>query len=222
MGSQSVTDFSAAKKKRIRELIKDYSPESPRAGEQASQIGAAAAAAGTSGKGPRNEFWQALSSPSVETALGLIMSLADELNEDPERVYEKFRIGDEIQKPVPYVSVALSRVLWDILSKTQTETESAFAAKDAIPKTIIDVISRAFPREEEPVEIDRQKFVQAFKKVPREKIVTDFLRNAASALIDQVLDASRGRLSPDQLREVKQSVREHFVPKFIEQLMRGK
>jgi hypothetical protein len=219
MGSQSVTDFSLAKKKRIRELLKDYSPESPRAGEQASQIGATAA--GTLGKGPANEFLQALSSPSVERALGLLMSLADELKENPQRAYQELGVGNEIQQPAGIVSAFLMRALSDILSKSQAETESAFAAKDAIPKTIIDVISRAFPREEEPVEVSRRKFAEAFKKVPREEIVTAFLQNAASALINQVLDATRGRLPPDRIAEVKRSVRERFIPAFIEQLMKG-
>lgn len=220
MGSQSVTNFPALKKQRMRALLKDYSPESPRAVEQANEIGAMAV--GTLGKGPaRNEFAQALSSRSVETALGLIMALARELKQNPQRVYEESGVGDKTQ-PTVSISAFLTRALSGMLSETQAETESAFAARDAIPKTLIDVVSRAFPREREPVEVDRKKFAEAFQKVQSKEIANVFFQNVAGALINQVLDATRGSLPPARIAELKQRIREQYVPELIEEIMKAK
>jgi hypothetical protein len=218
VGSQSVTDFSKAKKDRIRDLIKEYSPETAKGKGMAAEIGAAAV--GTLAKGPTNEFLQAISSPSVETALGLIITLADRLREDPSGLYEE--IGVTAPEPLGFVSAFLTRAHTDRLSANQAETESAFAAKDAIPKTIIDVVSRAFPHEKEPVEINRKKFAQAFQKVEQKEIVKAFMRNVAAGLIDQVLDATRGRFSPGVMAELKRRIREDYVPEFVEQLMQRK
>jgi len=220
MGSQSVTDFSKAKKERIRDLIKDYSPDSPAAGSQASMIGAAAV--GALGEGPTNKFLQALSSPSVGKALGLIMTFTDELKKDPQRLYQGMGVDDRVREPLGFVSAFLTKAHTDSISASQAETESAFAAKDAISKTIIDVVSRAFPREKEPIEISRKRFAKAFEKVKEREIATAFMRNVAAALIDQVLDASRGRFSPAAMAEIKRRIRERYVPEFVDRLMKGK
>jgi hypothetical protein len=214
MGSQSVTDFSKAKKDRIRDLIKDYSPKGPQGKSKAAEIGAAAV--GTLAKGPTNEFLQALSSPSVEAALGLVMTLADRLKENPSGLYEELDVSSP--EPLGFVSAFLTKALMDRLSANQAETESAFAARDAIPKTIIDVVSRAFPRESEPVEINRKKFAQAFQRAEQKEIVKAFMQNVAAGLIDQVLDATRGRFSPNVMAALKQRIRDDFVPEFIEEL----
>jgi hypothetical protein len=222
MGSQSVTDFSAARKKRVRQMIGSYSPHSSSAEKQVLDIGAAAV--GTLGKGEANAFFQAMSSRSVETGIGLILSLADELKsaKNLQHAYEKYKVGPEVRQPFGIVSAFLTKELSDRLSTIQGETESAFAAKDAIPKTIVDVISSVFPRKREPAEVDLEEFAAAFKKVNRKEIATAFLRNAASALINLVLDATRGRLPPARVAELKQRIRDRFVPEFMERLMRSK
>lgn len=219
MGSQSVTNFSAAKKKRIRELVKDYSPGGPGAAEQASLIGEAAA--GSLGKGPSNEFLQALTSPSVETALGLLVTLADELKRDPAGAYEQLGLGADVRKPVESVGAALIKTHLDRFARTQAETDSTFAARDALMKTVIDVVADAFPREKEPAGVDGRRFAEAFRRVPQERLVTTFLQNAAGALIGRVLDATRGRLPPERMDEIKRRVREQFVPEYVERLLRG-
>lgn len=225
MGSQSVTDFSAAKKKRIRGLLKAYSPDSPEAETQAREIGAVAM--GALGTVPANEFLQALSSRSVETGIGLITLLAEQLKRDPQKVYKDLQeaskkatgVASKMRQPVGIISASLTRALSNLLSSSQAETESAFAAKDAISKTIIDVVSAAFPREKEPAEIDRRKFTEAFRSVTREQIVTAFMQNVASSLINLVLDATRGTLPPGEVADLKQRIRERFVPDFTKRLM---
>jgi len=248
MGSQSVTNFSEVRMKRIRSLVKDYSPKNSGAKTQAREIGAAAVGTlgtssakvtapattrrGRSGQGggagggaalrPGNEFLQALSSPSVRDALGLITAFTDQLKKarDPKTIYEKYGIGAEIQRPLGRISAVLTKAHSDSLSSTQAETDSAFAAKGAIAKTMIDVVSRAFPKTE-AIDIDREHLLEAFKHTRREELVTAFMENVAGALIDLVLDATRGKQSPALTAELKQKVREEFVPEFIEQLKRG-
>jgi hypothetical protein len=247
MGSQSVTNFSAVRMKRIRQLVKDYSPGSRKADQQAIEIGAAAVgtlsgaagrtppAKGKEGTGagvsgvvatgpPANEFLQALSSRSVENAIDLMMSFADEMRKarNVQEVYEKYGVETEKQQPFGAVSAFLTKAHSDRLSSTQEDTESAFAARDAIPKTIINVISSAFPREQEPVEVDRRKFADAFRKVESKEIITTLMENVTAALINLVLDATRGSLSTEKAAEIKRNVREHFVPKFVQRLKEGK
>ncbi|HEY0319523.1 MAG TPA: hypothetical protein VGC66_00980 [Pyrinomonadaceae bacterium] len=222
MGSQSVTNFSDAKQKRIRELIKDYTPDSSEAEKQAQARAIGEAAVGALGKGPANEFLQALNSSSVDTALGLILYLARELKEDPQQVYKKYGIEPQTQQPFESVRDILRHAYTNMLSKPQKQTNATFAVMDAIPKTIMDVVKREFPKEEEPDKVDRKKFIKAFKKVGREEVITTFMENVASALIGFVLDATRGSLPPHRAAELKQSIRRRFVPEFIERIKRGK
>src|SRR6266404_4115348 len=142
MGSQSVTNFSDVRMKRIQSLVKDYSPKSPKAETHVSEIGAAAITLGTSstkipakqrakkGKGgegagstiasrPANEFLQALSSRSVETAIGLILYLADELKKHPTQAYEEYDVG---AKPLGSLSNVLASTFEGMLSKSQEKT----------------------------------------------------------------------------------------------------
>lgn len=251
MGSQSVTNFSSLKMKRIRDLVKDYSPSSPKATEQVAAI--ATAAVGTLGTSPsskvsipqarkkatggvggagtstavglplKNEFFQALSSRSVETAIGEVFSLVNNLKaaRDPRKVFEKYGVSPDTRQPLIKIIAALTEDLSDRLSATQAETDSAFAAKDAISKTLIDVLSRAFPQKE-AIEIDQAGFVEAFKRVRRDDVATIFMENVANALISLVLDATRGSLPPAHVDEVKKRIRERFVPEFIAQIKKGK
>lgn len=218
MGSQSVTDFSAAKKKRIQRLIRSYSPSSSKVGKQVLDIGTAAV--GTLGTGTANEFLQAMSSSSAVTALRLILSLWKELKEaaDSQKVLREYGVGPEIRQPFSAVSASLTTRLSDQLSASQEETESTFAAKDAIPKTIADVVSTAFHRKRKHVEVDREKFVEAFRRTTPDKIATAFYENVVSALVNLVLDASRGRVPPGRIAELKQRIRKRFVPKFVQDI----
>lgn len=247
MGSQSVTNFSVVKMNRIRDLVKDYTPRSSGAGAQAAEIGAAAVGTlrstslkvpispakqkSPAGKGagppgarkattpPTSEFDNALKSRSVEVGLSLILTMVEQLKKDPESVFEESGAARGLP-PVVGICVFLKKAHSGILTKAQIQTESAFAANEAISKTIIDVVSRAFPREKEVVEIDWEKLAKAFKIVPQGEIITAYLENVAAALIDLVLDATRGRIPPARVDKIKQSVREHFVPEFVARIKR--
>ena len=238
MGSQSVINFSTVRMNRIQNLVKDYSPQSPKAAAQAREIGAAAI--GTSapsaeaaapakakkkrgaGEGgaavvsrPTNSFLQALSSPTVETAVGILAFLVNELETNPREFYEKYDISED--HPVSNIGRVARSAYENELSKSQAETDLSFAAKDAIPQAIIDAVARAFPREKAPAEVDRTKLAEAFKRVNREVVITAFLENVASALINQALDAARGPLPKSRIELVKRNIRERFVPEFIEE-----
>jgi hypothetical protein len=137
---------------------------------------------------------------------------------DPEKVYEKYGITDA--EPLGTVSSLLTRALSTHLG-SQAETDLGFAARDAILKTIIDAVHQAFPRGPEPAKVNRKKFAEAFKRLSAEEINTIFMQNAASALVNLVLDATRGSISPERMNELKQQVRETFIPEFIEDLKSG-
>ena len=241
MGSQSVINFSTVRMNRIQNLVKDYSPQSPQAATQAWAIGAAAIGAPApsaepaappkakkkrgAGEGgaaavgrPTNSFLQALSSPTVATAVGILAFLVDQLERNPVKFYEEYGISED--HPVSNIGRVARSAYENELSKSQAETDLSFAAKDAIPQAIIDAVARAFPREKDPAEVDRKRLAQAFKLVDREDVVTAFLENVASALINQALDAARGPLPKKRVDLVKQDIRERFVPKFIEEFKR--
>lgn len=248
MGSQSVTNFSAIRMERIRQSVRGYSPKGPDAESQVRRIGEAAVgtlvtteparvpspksrakekgggagggrAASASGL-PANEFLQALTSPSVEAALDLITELAGEVEaaKDPEEVYAKYKVKPGIEEPLGRLTAAMTKAFADRLSETQAETESAFAARDAIFKTIVDIVVAVFPDEKEPVDVKRDKLIKAIQKVPRRKIVIAYMENVAAALINMVLAATRS-LPPAQTEEIKRKIRERFVPELIQQLV---
>lgn len=218
MGSQSVTNFSAVRMKRIHDLVRDYSPGTGVAG-QAKRIGEAAV--GTLGKGPTHGFAQTLSNPSIETALALLMTLKREMEKNPEALYRASGVGVK-RPPVLGISAFLKKAHAGLLTKSQAQTDSAFAANDAIPKTIIDVVSEKVTGKKEPIDVDPKKFAEVFQGTTQQEITTAFMENVTAALIDLVLDATRGRLPPRRVNEIKEKIREHFVPEFIEQLMGGK
>jgi hypothetical protein len=247
MGSQSVTNFSEVRMKKIRSLVRDYSDTGADAPTRARQIGAAAVGAVTGapaevvprktkkrkrkgGEGgatgaaetlkPTNEFLQALTSHRVKEAIDLFMDFANELQQakDPETVYAQYGIRLDAKEPLNAASGVLGIKLSEKLGP-QAKTDLGFAGQDAITKTVIDVVRTRFPQESNPAKIDRKRFAQAFKDLGPGKVLTLFLQNVASALVNLALDATRTRLSKPEMERVKQKVREEFIPEFIEQLI---
>jgi hypothetical protein len=225
---------------RIRNLVRDYSPRSSEAADQAEMIGAVAVGTlrsskdisassarekskGREGGGasvvrkvttePTSDFEKTLKSLSVEAGLRLILTMIEHLRKDPERVFRES--GAPARHPVVGISAFLRKMHEGILTKAQIQTESAFAANEAIPRTLIKVVSDKFEGEKEGADVDWPRLVEALKETPKEKIVRVYYENVIGALIDLVLDATRGRIPPTQVETVKQSVREHFVPKLI-------
>jgi|ERR1051325_4033112 hypothetical protein len=246
MGSQSVTNFSEVRMKNIRRLVKDYSTKSTET--IAKQIGSAAVGAitgsssevsvprkkkkskrkgsesgGTGAVQPTNEFLQALTSHRVEEAIDLFMEFAKDFQEaeEPETVYAKYGIRDDAKEPLKALSVALGVNLAEKLGP-QAKTDLGFAGQDAITKTIIDVVRKKIPKELDPAKVDRKQLARAFKELGPVLIFNLFMQNVAGALVNLVLDASRTRLSKAEMEQVKQKVREEFIPGFIEQLKSGR
>jgi len=201
MGSQNVTDFSKAKKSRIRDALKHYT-----SGAAGAELAWEAAATALGPLTKSNPFVQGLSSSSVDNALDLLISLTEEFKrskgrEELAQVLQKHNIDPKVQKPLLRLTSEMTKSLSDLLSSRQGESDSAFAAKDAIPKTIIDVLSEVLPREKadtaSPEEISR-----AFAKVGESGLAEIFFRNVFSSLMKLALDASRGRVPPEVIEKI--------------------
>jgi hypothetical protein len=247
MGSQSVTNFPLLKMNQIQSLVKDYAPRRADSEMRAMKIGEAAVGTlraataaveelankekGQAGKGsgaggaiktkaqPTSDFMQTLMSRSVEQGLGLILTLIEQMKKSPQRVYEESGAAHG-RYPIARMGAFLRDAHSGLLTQAQTMTESAFAANEALPKTLFDIVSRKFPREKELVDLDTKKLTRAFKGISANEIVTIYLENVAAGLINLVLDASRGEIPPPRLEHVKQSVRDQFIPKLIAKVKR--
>jgi hypothetical protein len=220
MGSQSVTNFSEAKKRRIQAEIRAYNPRSEDAGQLA--MSAATAAIGPFTK--TSSFVQSLGSPSIKTGLELLLSLADSLRGKPAAVEEALRqYNVSPQHPRPYAALAagLTQALAEILSSAQKETASASAARDSLAQTLSDLL-----REERSVEADEaspQDIARALGGVASTKLAERFIDNAISSLVSQSLDAAREaaseELSPEKLAALKLEIRQTFAPELGRLLM---
>jgi len=249
MGSQSVTNFPMLKMTRIQSLVKDYGPRRVDAETRAIKIGEAAVGTlqaasnavaelaskpkrttqGASGTGiatttkaqPTSDFNQTLMSRSVNEGLGLILTLVQQMKKNPRQVFEDSGAAHG-RYPIVDIGAFLKNAHSGLLTQAQTLTESAFAANEALPKTIFDIVSRKYPGEKELVDVGRKKIEKALRSVSSNDIVTAYYENVAAGLIDLVLDASRGEIPPAQIDRVKKSVRDHFIPKLISKVKREK
>jgi hypothetical protein len=201
MGSQNVTDFSQTKKTRIRDAIKQYASASP--------VPEQAWLAATTAIGPltkSNPFVQSLSSPSVSNALDLLISLAEDFSiakrrSDLEEVLQKHHVDPNVQKPLVQLAAEMTKSLSNRLTDRQEETDSAFAAKDAVAKTVIDVLSETMPREKVD-SASPEQISKAFEKVGQNGIAEIFFRNILSSLMRLAFDSARGRVSPNVVAQI--------------------
>jgi hypothetical protein len=221
MGSQNVTNFSAAKAARIRDQLKEFNPQSPAAGVQASS--AAAEAIGEFTKS--NSFVQCLASESVENALKSVISLSNGFKyRDPNLIFEEYGVDPGSRRPLTEFAERLTRSLSESLTTTQNESDSTFAAKDALSRTLIDVVAKSVPREE-AVSASSGQFAAALRGLPARDIGTLFFQNLISSLLRMSLDAARGRVPREEVEDVAERVREDLAARLgreIENLARGK
>jgi len=222
MGSQNVTNFSTAKANRIRQKIEEFHPRSPQADLEA--WFAAADAIGEFNK--TNSFIQCLTSPSVEMALRSVISLATGFKyKNPESVLQGLGIDPDKKRPLGELGARLTKSVSENLSSTQQETKSSFAATDAIPRTIIDVVSEVVPREDVTAASPAQ-IADAFKKVPVREVSTILFRNVISSLLNMTLEAAaEGKVSRTTVNDLERRSREQFaaeLSKGIDQLLRQK
>jgi hypothetical protein len=222
MGSQNVTNFSAAKANRIRAQMEDFDPTSPQADSQA--WFAAADAIGEFTKS--NSFIQCLASSSFEIALRSIVSLASDFKyKQPEQVLKQFNIAPANRQPLGELAARITQSLSENLVATQQETKTAFAAKDAIARTLIDVVSESVPREK-AASASPEEITEAFKKVPARKVSTLFTQNVFSSLLNMTFEAAaEGEIPKTAIAEIERRNREQLaaqVSRRIEGLARGK
>jgi hypothetical protein len=190
MGSQNVTNFAKVNMDRIRKAVKPYATEVPDAGQAWT---AAATAIGPLTK--THPFVKTLSGKGVENALDLLISLAEDLRRAKEtkgleRVLQKHNVDPKVQKPLLRLTAEMTKSLSDRLSSRQEESDSAFAGKDAISKTVIDVLAMSMPRDKVD-SASPQQISNAFKKVGPREVAEIFFRNVFSSLVGLALDASR-------------------------------
>lgn len=191
MGSQSVTNFSSVRKKRIQHGILAFQPESPEANTQAQK--AAVAALGVFA--PTSPFVQALTSASVDTAAKILGSFVKDMKaastRKSEELLAKYGVGPSESKPYAPVVATLRRNLEEALSAASNRTETASSASDAIGTTLLDVLRRSFPDRREPTDASGAELVQAIRRTPVDRFSGIFLRNLISSLLRRAFDTAR-------------------------------
>jgi hypothetical protein len=219
MGSQSVTNFSAAKKKRIQLGLRAYQPDSPEARQQALFAGAAAVG------GPftkTNPIVQALGSASVESGQVLLLSLAGALKEArrPEQITEilqAFQVSPDHPRPVGALAAGLRTRLEETLTSTQQKGDSAPAAEDAITQTLLDAVELAGRPERAAAEVSAEELVQALCRLPEWKLAGLYLTNTTTSLIGSRLAAARGEETPPEIvASLKDAIRDTYVGPIIQ------
>jgi hypothetical protein len=208
MGSQNVTNFSAKKAKRIRAPMEGFDSRSPQADLQA--WFAAAEAVGEFNKS--NPFVQCLTSASFETALRTIISLANNFkHKKPEQVLQQFNVDPANKQPLGELGARITQSFSEDLIATQQETKSAFAAKDAIPRTLIDVLSESIPREK-VASASPEQIAEAFKEVSARRVSTLFIQNEISSLFNMTLEAAaEGKIPPTTVAEIEERNHERLA-----------
>ena len=189
MGSQNVTNFARAHMDRIKKAVKPYAKE-PLNAEQAWNV--AAEAVGPLTKS--HPFITGLSSKGVENAIDLLLSLGDELKrsksrQDLERILQKHNVDPKLKRPLLSLMAQTTKAFSTALTSQQQDSEFANTAKDAIAKTMIDVLARLMPRDK----VDgatTQQISRAFEKVDRRELGEIFFTNFFISQVELALDAS--------------------------------
>lgn len=199
MGSQSVTNFSEVRKKRIQRGILDFEPDAPDATLRARQAGVAAIGSFA----PTSSFFQALTSASAETAARTLSDLVVELKTTRSRVrveeiLARYGVGAGETRPYAPLVAGLRRELEERLTATSNKTEAAPSAADAIGATVLDVIKARFPDRREPADISSAELVDAIRKTPPGRFTTLYVTNLISSLLRQTFDAARETEVPRQ------------------------
>jgi hypothetical protein len=200
VGSQSVIDFSEVRKKRIREALRQGDARS---------AGAAAIGAFE----PSTSYVRNLTSPSVRQASDLLQSLAAELKSSRtpdgiDKVFQRYGVGPEVERPAVKLAAGLQKAWSERILATSAESPSAFATRDALPRTTLDIVSAALPRGQEAADASRREVVKAFRKAPSDRLVSAFARNVLTSLIRTGLTAARGRITRELVEALIPRVRE--------------
>jgi hypothetical protein len=209
MGSQSVTDFSAARKKQIQSSVRNFDPAAPDASHQA---GEAFVVAMKSLK-PSSEFAQALTSASVDVAANKISDLVRALRAEAGSevrsgggVLGVYGVDPSDRQPYASLAAGLRRKFIEELNASSRKTEAAAAAADALGGTVLDVIAGAFPRKKEPSEVTREELLRAIRGTPDSVFSRVFVKNVLTSLLRQTFDAARGKIAPERIDALMRTV----------------
>lgn len=222
MGSQSVTDFSAARKKRIQTGIGSFDPEAHRAPSQAREAGIAAMGSAA----PTSHFVQALTSASVDVAAKTLGALVEALKDRPRteqavnEVLASYGVGEKDRQPYTSLVNGLRRKLQEDLNASSMKSEAKPAAEDAMGKTILDVLSSRLAKRKEPVEASRRELVEAIRRTPESRFSTLYLENVITSLLRQTFDAARGRIPRNRIDALVKEVEPALAKKLALELTR--
>lgn len=214
MGSQSVTNFSKDKKSAIRGAFQEFF-----SGEASRERVSAAVGAAIGPLNKSNPFVQCLSSPSVKNGLGLLVTLGKNFQTlDPENALEEYEVDVDAPQPLFSLIARMTEGLAKELTATQEETDSAFAARDAITRTIIDAVSES-AGEERIARASPADISKAFKALDSEKLATMFFENLISSLLSLTLDAARVHVDDKDLRRLVKAAQARVLPANVRTLM---
>lgn len=210
MGSQSVTDFSAARKARIRKAI--------RSGD-AWSAGSEAIHAFTE----TGNFAQALESVSVKVAKELLSEFVNNFKvaRSPQLVnqtFQKFGVDVDTVRPYSRLAEDLQKKFDERLAATSRKTDSAFAAKDALTRTVMEVLSATVPPSKEPTDASRQEAQRAFQHVRLEGLTRVFHRNAITSLVKASFEAARGSIPRARVERVVKEVRAQLADSIAKEI----
>jgi hypothetical protein len=206
MGSQNVTNFAKVHMLRARKALKPYAAEEPTAEQAWTAI--------TTAVGPLTKshpFVKAVSSKGYETTLDLLLSFYDKLRKakHPKQLEEVLRnhnVDPKVQKPLLRLTSQMTKMLSDRLTSQQEESDAGSAAKDAVTKTLMDVLSQSMPADK--VEsASPQQLSKAFQRIERDALAELFFKNALSSLTMLYLDAAK----------VPRPIQEKVIPAILDE-----
>jgi hypothetical protein len=193
MGSQSVTNFSAAKKKRIQERLRAFNPDATDAAHLAAEAGAEVIGSLAKFGG----FSLTLTSASAQVAANTIADLIDGIKAERGGVLEAYGVDPSDPQPYAALVAGLRQKFNEDLSVSSRKTEAFPAAADALGATILEVIKDAFPRKREPSEVTRNELLQAIASAPEGIFSRVFTRSLLTSLVRESFDAARGKSPPE-------------------------
>lgn len=190
MGSQNVTNFAKVHMLRARNAFKPYAEEQPTDKQAFTAI--------TTAIGPLTKshpFIKAVSSKGYETTLNLLLLFYDDLRKAKqpkqlEEVLQKYNVDPKVRKPLLRLTSQMTEMLSSRLTSRQEESDAGPAAKDAVTKTLMDVLSQSM-RSADVESASPQQLLKAFQKIERDGLAEIFFRNVLSSLTMLYLDAAK-------------------------------
>jgi hypothetical protein len=217
MGSQAFAKIPRAQGEKIRSAIafqQGAKATTKRASSIASEV-----------VGPltkTNAFVQCLSSKNVESALKYLIEFSNKFkfkDAPPAEILAGYGIPLSTQRPLAMLIANVQKQLKEKWTAQQQATDSATALEDAIPRTIMDVLTRSMTRTA-AMSATRDQIAKGFAKIHAKEIARTLYENTIASLVDQALDAARGQIPPSHIQDLKNRIRQKFAPKLAGEIDR--